>query len=164
MAAVFCPNCFAKFETEPDYCECGYPFVGNEMDKYKFMAEKNKKKKITQESIKIASTSRKILFVIGVVNLLLSIVEILSSDDNSVHFITLVYSVLVIGLSFYSYYEPFTALFVGFLIMLSMYAIIGFFDPMNLMRSFPFKIAFLVSFIYGLVRVKQAERLTKNED
>lgn len=162
MSKIFCPNCYSEFETQPEKCECGYPFNGNDMDKYKFMSTRVKKEKNIREGINSASYSRNILFIIGGLNLLISLIFVFSVEDNSYYLITLIYSVILIGLGFYSYKDPFFALLLGFLVMILIYAVIGFIDPAKLLSGLILKIIFINSFIYGLVKIKQSENIDKN--
>jgi hypothetical protein len=168
MSKVFCPNCYSEFEMQPHYCSCGYPFNGTEMDKYQFMSTKVKKAKILQEGINSASYSRNILFVIGGLNLLISIILAFLADDNEYnlinndyYFITMGYSVILIALGFYSYKEPFFALLLGFLVLLFVYAIMGLINPIMLLNGIIIKIIIICSFVYGLIKIKQAENISK---
>ena len=162
MSKIFCPNCYSEFEIQPEKCECGYPFNGDDMDKYKFMSTRIKKEKIIQEGINSASYSRNILFIIGGLNLLISLIFAFSSEDNSYYLITMIYSSILIGLGFYSYKEPFFALLLGFLVMILIYVVIGFIDPAKLLSGLILKIVFVSGFIYGLVKIKQSENIDKN--
>jgi len=162
MSKIFCPNCYCEFEIQPEKCECGYPFNGNDMDKYKFMSTLVKKERILQDGINSASYSRNILFIIGGLNLLISLIFALSAKDNSYYLITMIYSVILIGLGFYSYKEPFFALLLGFLVMILIYTVIGFIDPAKLLSGLILKVFFVSSFIYGLVKIKQSENIEKN--
>ncbi|MFT3739240.1 MAG: hypothetical protein QM786_10820 [Breznakibacter sp.] len=162
MSKIFCPNCYSEFENQPEKCKCGYPFNGDDMDKYKFMSARIKKEKILQEGIKNASYSRNILFIIGGLNLLISLIFAFSANDNLYYLTTILYSVILIGLGFYSYKEPFFALLLGFIVVVLIYAVIGFISPAKLLSGLILKIVFVSSFIYGLVKIKQSENIDKN--
>ena len=162
MSKIYCPNCYSKFENQPEKCECGYPFKGSDMDKFKFMSTRIKKEKILQEGINRASYSRNFLFIIGGLNMLNSLILAFSVEDNSYYLITIIYSAILIGLGFYSFKEPFFALFLGFLVMILTYTVIGFIDPAKLLSGLILKIVFVSSFIYGLVKIKQSDNINKN--
>ena len=161
MSKIFCPNCYSEFEIQPAECKCGYPFNGNEMDKYKFMSTRIKKEEILQEGINSASYSRNILFLIGGINLLISLISAFSAEDNSYYLLTMIYSAILVGLGFYSYKEPFFALLLGFLVMILIYIVIGFIDPAKILSGLILKIVFVSGFIYGLVKIKQSENIQK---
>jgi hypothetical protein len=161
MSKIFCPNCYSEFEIQPEKCECGYPFKGNEMDIYKFMSTRIKKEEILQEGINSAAYSRNILFLIGGINLLSSLIFALSAEDNTYYLLTMIYSAILIGLGFYSYKEPFFSLLLGFLVMILIYTLIGFIDPAKVLSGLILKIVFVCGFIYGLVKIKQSENIKK---
>jgi len=166
---VFCPNCYSGFEIQPNNCNCGYPFNGNDMDKYKFMSIKLKKGKTIQEGNDIAAYSRYILFVIGGLNLLISVISIIISQNNSYtieengfNLLTVIYCLILIGLGFYSYKEPYFALLIGFIVMIFMYGVLGFVDPSRFLSVVILRLVFLGSFVYGLIKIKHAENIKEH--
>lgn len=163
MSKIFCPSCYSAFEVQPEKCTCGYPFNENEIVKQKFMSMQRNRRKTLQQGVKSASYSRNILFIIGALNLLASLILAYTAEDNSYYLIMMIYSVIIIGLGFYSYKEPFLSLLFGFIFMLLIYIVIGFVNPAKLLSGIFLKIIFIVSFIYGLIKIKQAENINKNK-
>jgi hypothetical protein len=107
MSKIFCPNCYSEFDIQPEQCKCGYPFNGSDMDRYNFMSGHMEKNNIIKEGINRAAYSRNILFAIGGLSLLVSFIFILTAEENTFNFISAIYSIILIGLGFYSYKEPF---------------------------------------------------------
>ncbi|MEZ5083797.1 MAG: hypothetical protein R2750_10155 [Bacteroidales bacterium] len=161
MNKIYCPNCYDGFEVAPKNCKCGYPFQGAENDKQKFMAIQIKKNKTIKEGRKSAKYSRGVLFFIGGINFIISIIAYFVFEDNSLVFLPFIYSAVLIGFGFYSYKEPFFALLLGFIVLIFLYTLIGINDPMKILKGGLFKILFVGLFIYGLVKVWQAERVNK---
>jgi len=161
MNKVFCPNCYSEFDEQPENCSCGYPFKGSDMDKYQFMSNKIKKVKTVHEGIKSADYARLVLFIIGGINLIVSIIFMMSAEHSPIHVVTLIYSLLLIGLGFLSFKEPFFSLLLGFIILLVIYLVIGLIDPKMLMSGLILRIVFISGFIVGLIKVKQAENILK---
>ncbi len=163
MNKVYCPNCYSEFENQPDSCSCGYPFSGNDMDKYKFMSQRIKKVKTVKEGIKSADYARFVLFIIGGINLLVSIIFLMSAAHTPIHVVTLIYSILLIGLGFLSFKEPFFSLLLGFIVLIIIYTVTGLLDPKILMSGLIMKVIFISGFIYGLVKIKMAENELKKD-
>ncbi|NJO69000.1 MAG: hypothetical protein HC830_06665 [Bacteroidetes bacterium] len=164
MNKIFCPNCYAEYESDPGFCRCGYPFRGTEMEKYNFMSERVKKVHTINEGMETANYARIILFAIGGINLLAALYNayIVGGDPLDTLF-TLIYSGILIGLAFYSYQEPFFALLIGFLIMVLMYIVIGVMNPMLVLSGIPLKLIYTAGFVYGLVKIKKGEDLMNHK-
>jgi hypothetical protein len=161
MSKIFCPSCYAAYEQPPDSCSCGYPFIGSEMDKYNFMSKKIKKVNTVQEGKKSADYARLVLFIIGGLNFLVSIIFLMSNENSPMHVVTLVYSILLIILGFVSFKEPFFSLLLGFIVLLIIYILTAVIDSNIFMNGIFSRVIFISGFIYGLVKVKQAEKLLK---
>jgi len=129
------------------------------MEKYKFTSQRVKKKRIITEGIESAAHSRIILFAIAALNLISSLVVIYRFGNNGFNMVILLYSLILIGLGFYSYKEPFSALLVGFILMVFIYVLMGIINPITLLGGLLLKIIFVSSFIYGLVKIKRAENV-----
>jgi hypothetical protein len=164
MNKIFCPHCYAEYEEQPERCSCGYPFSGNDMEKYQFMSKKVKGVNTIKEGIKSADYARLILFIIGGLNLLISIVFLTTGEKNPFYVASLVFSIMLIGLGFISFKEPFLSLLLGFIILIVLYLIMGIIDPEMFLRSLITKILFLGGFVYGLVKIKQAEQVLKEKN
>lgn len=163
MNKIFCPNCYTEFQTQPDNCSCGYPFNGSEMEKYKFMSQKAKKVNTVVEGNKAADYARLIFFLVGGINLLISICFIISKNSSPIYTVSLVYSILLIGLGFVSFKEPFLSLLLGFIVLLIIIIITGLIDPAMLLSGLPIRILFITGFIYGLIKVKKAQNLLNKD-
>lgn len=163
MNKIFCPNCYTEFQNQPDRCSCGYPFIGSDMDKYKFMSQKAKKAKTVAEGHNAADYARLILFIIGGINLLISITFIISRNSSPIYTVSFIYSILLIGLGFVSFKEPFLSLLLGFIVLLIISIITGLVDPKMLLSGLPTRLLFVSGFIYGLIKVKKAQNVLKEE-
>jgi len=93
MIKIFCPNCYNSYDEQPEECECGYPFNGSDMDKFKFMSVKVKRKKIEKEAVDAFKYSRVILFFIGGLNAIFSIYLIFISTENTFNYSTFASSI-----------------------------------------------------------------------
>jgi hypothetical protein len=166
MNKIYCPNCYCGYDKQPDNCSCGYPFTGNEMDKYKFMSHKIKKVQAVQEGIKSADYARYVLFIIGGLNLLISIIYLMMGGENSTQYVTMTYSLLLIVLGFFSYKEPFYSLLFGLIVLIGIYLIMGLADPKIFFSGLITRAIFTLGFIYGLIKVKRAENIlnTKSDN
>jgi hypothetical protein len=162
MSKTFCPNCYAEYENQPESCSCGYPFNGTEMEKYNFMTQKGKKESKIKESVTSTNQARKYLFVIGGINLLFTIINMLSDESNTANIIPLFYSIILIGLGFYSYKEPFLSLLLGIIVLIFVFIIGGFVDSSKLFKEFfVLKIGYFLTLIYALYQLKIAEKIKK---
>ncbi len=163
MKKVYCPNCYSEFENQTDICSCGYPFNGNDMDKYKFMSQRIKKVKTVKEGIESADYARFVLFIIGGINLLVSIIFLMSAQYTTIHIVTIIYSISLIGLGFLSFKEPFFSLLLGFIVLIIIYIVTGLLDPKLLMSGLIMKVIIISGFVYGLAKIKMAENVIKRE-
>jgi hypothetical protein len=161
MSKIFCPGCYASYEQQPECCTCGYPFTGSEMDKYKFMSKKIKKVNIVKEGKKSADYARLVLFIIGALNLLVSIIFLLTKEQSPIHVVTLVYSLLLIILGLVSFKEPFLSLLLGLIVLILIYIFTAVIDSNLFMNGIISRIIFISGFIYGIVKVKKADKILK---
>lgn len=165
MNKHYCPNCYAEFESEPEFCNCGYPFRGTEMDKYNFMSVRMKKKHAISEGMETAWYARIILFGIGGINLIINMVLAYSKNsDPTGTMIALIYSGILVGLAFYSYKEPFFALLLGLLMLVLLYIAQAILTPYYILSGISTKLIFFGGFVYGLIKVKKAENLMNKKD
>ena len=159
MNKIFCPNCYGDYDCPPEHCVCGYPFNGSEMEKHTFMSEQIKKKVTLTEGIEAARYSRIILLVIGGFNLLFTLINTYTGNNDLANTLILAYSIILISLGLYSYKEPFVALLTGFLLMIVIYAMAWYYNSASLYANLFLKLGFIGGFIYGLVKIKQAENI-----
>jgi hypothetical protein len=70
MRKINCPSCNSRFSYHPDYCNCGYPINGSELDQYRFMTSRMHPPEVSAAKGSILKTWI-MLLLIGI-NLLLS--------------------------------------------------------------------------------------------
>jgi hypothetical protein len=69
----------------------------------------------------------------------------------------------LIGLGFVSFKEPFLSLLLGFIVLILIMIITALLDPGMLLKGLPIRLVFISGFIYGLVKVKKAQNVIKEE-
>jgi hypothetical protein len=161
MNKIFCPNCYNEFETEPDQCNCGYPFHGTEIDKYNFMSAIGNKKIAIQLGNESAENTRNILFLIGGISLVISFLFMCFEEFNTNNVITMVYSLILIGLGFYSYKEPFFALLMGLIVVILGYLMMIILNPLIILSGLLTRVAIIAALVYGLIKIKRSEKIAK---
>jgi len=162
MNKLFCPNCYSEFDLAPDYCTCGYPLKGSEREEYEFMSAIGKKNKIIQEGVDSAISSRNILFLMGGLGLMLALIfSFMPEADITLILLSVAYSLVMIGLGFYSYREPFFAPLIGFFVLLLAIIISFIIDQDFMLKGIAVRIGIIIAFIFGLVKIKRSENLKK---
>ena len=161
---IFCPICYTEYVEESEKClKCGYPFAGSELDKREFVSSKIRNKKIIEEAQETTKYSRWILFIIGGINLIVSLVMIGNSSNNLVAIPSLVFSLLIIIFSLFSYKDPFCFLLMGFIALVLLYIIYGLLEPKMLLSGFILKVVFVGGFISGLVKIRKLDVIKKQD-
>lgn len=159
---IFCPICYEEYQSEPLKCtKCEYPFSGSELEKHHFVSNHVKGINITKEAHETTISSRHILFVIGGINLIISLYLLFKFPENFVAVPTLIFSLVLIGLGFLSYKDPFFALLLGFISLILLYGFFAIISPSTLFSGIIFKIIFIVSFIAGLIKIRKSEIIKK---
>ncbi|HEY4789511.1 MAG TPA: hypothetical protein VIH57_25850 [Bacteroidales bacterium] len=161
MNKIFCPNCYNEFETEPDQCNCGYPFHGTEIDKYNFMSGIGNREIAVEQGKESASNSRNILFFIGGASLVLSLLFMFFEEDHTNNMITIIYSLILIGLGFYSYKEPFFALLMGLIVVVLGYLMMFILNPVLILSGLLTRIIIIAALIYGLITIRRSKKIAK---
>jgi hypothetical protein len=59
MSKVYCPSCEAIFRYHPDFCDCGYPINGSELDQYIFVSKQMEGQTKAYEGNRNAMKARK---------------------------------------------------------------------------------------------------------
>lgn len=158
-----CPNCKEICDTKADKCaSCGYPFSGTEAEKSTFIGDQVLKVGRLEVDAKDTLRNAKLtLFIIGGMNIILSFVMITSP-------ITLIISV-IIGLAFivFGFFveeEPLLFLVIALVLLLLLYVGDAVFDPAMFMKGILWKILYVTTLIYGIIRIRLADKIRKESD
>jgi hypothetical protein len=151
-----CPTCKSTYEHSVDTCtKCGFPFNGTESQKSNFIAQQILKVGHLDDAAESVKTAKRVLFIIGAVNIFSSFLNPASMLFG-----------LVIGVGFIVFgflveKSPFLFLVIPLTLLVMFYLADAIFDPSTLVRGFIWKIALVTALIYAIVRVKRAEKIRK---
>jgi hypothetical protein len=158
---IKCPTCKSEYQNPVDCCsKCGYPFNGTDQERSSFVAQQIIKGGHIDDAKNSLKSAKAILFVIGAVNIIFSV---LSGN------VSVIITGGIVGLGFIVFgfvveRSPFLFLVIPLSLLLLLYLADALFDPMTLIRGIGWKIAYITSLSYAIVRVKRAEKIKKESE
>ncbi len=164
MQPTTCPACSTASESPLEFCsKCQFPFNGNEKEKSshigRFITEKN----IVQDSEKAILKSRRILFIISGLNLLMAIIAIFSAEDLFIIDAIVYIFIAAVFALFASFIRrsPIVFTIIPLLFLLMIYLIDAVYDPGTIARGFIFRLFIIGSLGYGAYQCYKAEKFRK---
>ncbi len=161
-----CPICKTKYDPLPEECtHCGYPFAGSDKEKSKFAAQQILKQgEITDEKDRIRQ-AQLVLFVIAAFNIMLPIIQYTNAKIDT--FMLTMY--IGVGLFFAIFgllakREPFLSILIPFCLLVVSYLVDAIMNPATLPIGIFWKILFVGSLLYCLIKIKKSEKLKKESD
>lgn len=154
-----CQNCNSTNEAQAAECyKCGFPFTGTERDKSAFIAQQIMKAGEIDDAKSSIKSAKIILFFIGIVNIVLSLFTV--TDVFTLAFTALVgLAFIIFGLLVEK--NPFLFLLLALIFLTLLYLAAAINDAGSLIHGVFWKIGFMTSLVYGMIRVKRAEKLKK---
>jgi hypothetical protein len=154
-----CPNCNSTVDTHVDNClKCRYPFSGTEKEKSLFIAQQIIKVGHIDDAKGSLKTAKTTLFVIGVVNILLTF---FSATSPIVLGLSIFIGSVFIVFGFIVEKKPFLFLIIPLALLLLFYIGDALVDPMTLVRGVLWKVIYVTALVYAVIRVKRAEKIKK---
>ena len=159
-----CTICETVYAVEPPFClKCEYPFSALEKDKSVFVGRLfSKKLKIKEAKDKI-KRAQNILWVIGGINVLSYAVVVSQSLVVDLNILDLFIGLFFIVFGFYASKNPFLAILISLILLISLYALNAWVDPVSIFRGIIFKIVFIVGLVYALKSIYEVQKI-KNEN
>lgn len=159
---MICPNCSSTFDHDLSNCsKCGYPFSGTESERASFIAQQVIKVGDIDDAKKSVKNAKTILFVIGIINIASAF--FLGKDIVSIGF-GIIIGIIFIVFGFLVDKNPFRYLIIPLILLLMFYLIDAVIEPMSLVRGILWKIMYVTALVYGIVRVKRAEKIKSESE
>ncbi len=161
-----CPICKTEYESLPGKCShCGYPFAGTDKEKSTFAAQQVLKQGQIDDAKDRIRQAQIVLFLIAAFNF---VIPVLQYTNSKIDMLALILS-CGIGLFFLIFgllakREPFMSILIPFILLIVSYILAAFANPATILSGIIWKVFFIGSLSYCLVRIKKAEKVKKESN
>ncbi len=162
MSSKFkCPACQTEYVLQPEFCaECGFPFKGTEQQKSAFIGQQILKKGTVSDTKDKIKRARIILWVIGGLNIIFSLLAYNGSQQQKDLIIaSAILGLIFVAFGFLTYRKPFIAMLIPLLLLLLFYTYDAIQDPASIFMGILWKVIFITGLVYGLIGVIKAQRI-----
>jgi hypothetical protein len=156
-----CPNCYSVFDSEIEKCtKCGFPFAGTDHERSVFIGQQVMKVQSIDDARSSLLHARTVLFVLGG----LSIISALSAATTFEQVFLGVVGAVFVAFGFMVQKNPIVFLTIALGLLLLFYLADAIAEPITLVKGLVWKVIFVGSLVYAIIRVRRAEKLKSESD
>ena len=165
MSSIVCPTCKTSYSIEPPICaNCGYPFNATKEIQAKFIADQITKKGHIRDTKDQLKMSRNILFAIAFINLIWSGMRLFLVRMDLQIYVNSLIGMIFLFFAFFIKKKPLVSVVIPLVLLLSIYAVTGLINPLLLVNGIIWKVIFVSSLTYSIIRIRKSEQIKQESD
>lgn len=159
---IICSTCSTEYNTQPAKCDnCGYPFLGDDSAKSKFVASQIIKRGSMGETKDRLQVSRNLLFAMSGFNLVVTARFFFRYGMDFTFIANLIITLTFLFFAFYIRRKPLISVVIPLILLICFYSLQAISGMFILLHGIIWKSAFIVILSYSLVGIIKSERIKK---